>query len=74
VAWRKGDRFTHRSFVDPEWTPGPGERYADGPRALCEVTRVAGGTVFYRFASGSGSWRMDLAQFEGLYGPGPGAS
>ena len=44
---RPGDRFEHARQLDLSWTPGPGQRYADAPPAVCAVTRVAQGRVWY---------------------------
>lgn len=38
---KKGDQFTHLHALDPSWNPGPGEKYADGPRAKMVVTRTS---------------------------------
>lgn len=44
---KRGDRFEHARQLDLTWTPGPGQRYADAPHAVCTVTRVAQGLVWY---------------------------
>lgn len=45
--------FTHLRLLDPAWKPGPGQRYADAPKARCRVTRKTATTVYYRYADGS---------------------
>jgi len=42
-----GDVFTHPTMLDTDWTPGPGQKYKDGPNAKCKVTRVANGVLYY---------------------------
>lgn len=44
---RPGVRFLHARTLDPEWTPGPGQRYADAPPAECRVTAIRQGRVYY---------------------------
>lgn len=48
MTLRPGTVFRHARLLDVEWTPGPGERYADAPRALCIVTATRGGRIYYR--------------------------
>ena len=43
----KGTVFRHQRLLDPSFTPGPGERYADAPKAVCRVTATRGGLVYY---------------------------
>lgn len=58
---RPGDLFRHATFLDPYWKPGPGERYADAPRAVCQVTAVRKGQVFYTYADHPGrGFHVDL--------------
>lgn len=65
---RKGTVFTHLSFLDPDWTPGPGQRVVDGPRARMVITRATVQTVWYGYVGDSkGGWRMDRVEFERLY-------
>lgn len=47
TALRPGVRFLHARRLDTSWTPGPGERYADAPPAVCRVTAVRHGRVYY---------------------------
>lgn len=54
VAVRKGMRFEHARQFDTTWTPGPGQRYADAPKAIMEITRVATGTAWYRPVGSTG--------------------
>lgn len=44
----RGLRFRHTHRLDPGWRPGPGQKYTDGPKAVCEVTRVTATTVYFR--------------------------
>lgn len=48
---KRGTEFTHPSMLDPDWMPGPGQRYADAPKARCVVTTVRRGTVWFRYAT-----------------------
>ena len=63
---RKGFTFTHRSFIDPDWT-GP---VSQGPKALMVVTKTSPRRVWYGFATGSrrANWVMDRETFEEFYG------
>ena len=45
-----GARFIHARLLDPEWKPGPGQRYADAPHARCRVTAIRHGSVYYAIA------------------------
>lgn len=71
---RVGQRFTHHTFLDPTWRPGPGQTYKrDAPRAQMVVTRVKMYTVFYRYAeqthkqASRPAWAMDAAEFDRRY-------
>ena len=65
---RPAGTFTHASMIDPTWTPGPGQRYADGPKARMRVTRATRDTVWFGYAaSDSGGFRLDRATFEARY-------
>jgi len=44
---KRGDLFYHARLLDPDWKPGQGQRYADAPAALCRVTAVRRGRVYY---------------------------
>ena len=44
---KRGYLFYHARLLDPYWKPGPGQRYADAPAALCRVTAVRRGRVYY---------------------------
>ena len=50
---RVGDRFVDASNADPEWRPGPGEKYADAPLAINQVTMRRGEMVWYHTVSRS---------------------
>lgn len=74
---RAHQRFTHASWIEPNWTPdlSKGEKYGKGcaPKAEMEVVRVAKGQVWYDFASTSlvnikGRWVMNLETFVERYG------
>lgn len=58
VEVKAGMVFRHRRILDPAWKPGPGQRYADAPKAVCRVTRVVAGTVWY--GVGADSTRADF--------------
>lgn len=47
-ALARGFRFTHATRLDPDWRPGPGERYVDGPKERMEVSRVTSAAVYFR--------------------------
>lgn len=80
AAIARGFVFTHDRFLDPGWTPGPGQRYADtAPKATMIVTRVTATTVWYAYHLGHGAaagrWAMDRAAFEARFlGPVDGRS
>ena len=70
---RRGDTFTHLSSLDLNWTPGPGQKWADAPLARMRVTAVRQGRVFYGYAeptdrTGYGSSWEALDQFMARYG------
>lgn len=68
MAAYRGQRFTHKHFIDPGWEPGPGEKYRDAPKAEMVVTRVTLGGVYYGYAqTGKGGWYMDRPTFEQTY-------
>jgi hypothetical protein len=65
-----GFRFTHRTLLDLSWTPGPGQKYADAPKAACTVTRVTAGMVWYGYTKAGrsvGGFCSDRAAFERNY-------
>ena len=45
---RVGDRFEHARQLNTAWKPGPGQKYADAPHAIMEVTRIASPIIYYR--------------------------
>ena len=60
----RGDRFEHARQLDTTWKPGPGQRYADAPHVIMEVSRVVRGVnpddsatwiVYYRPAGTTGA-------------------
>jgi hypothetical protein len=60
--------FTHLSILDPDWQPGPGQKYRDAPKALCRVFYTTKTTVWLGYAdSKRSSWRMDRPVFEERY-------
>ena len=61
--------FTHDSFIDPGWAPGPGEHYSDAPKATMRVHKVDSHTVWYGYSVGKriSGWRMDREDFESRY-------
>ena len=68
---KRGQRFTHDSFADPNWKPTDGQRWADAPKAVMEITRVTSETVWYGYAEhddGTGGFRMSRGQFLERYG------
>lgn len=52
-----GVLFQHARLLDTGWTPGPGERYADAPPAVCRVTAVRHGRIYYRIGREPGPAR-----------------
>ena len=50
----RGTIFRHMNKLDPDWTPGPGQKYAGAPKALCRVTKVELGQVYYRIGTDPG--------------------
>lgn len=70
---RVGDSFVHDSYIDPDWTPEPGQKWADGPKARMLVTKVTSLTVWYastprRNAKGRIRAKMPRSVFEARYG------
>ena len=62
---RPGMRFTHARQLRTDWEPAPGQRYADAPKQVMRVTRVATSTVWYRPDDDAGGrFRADLAEME----------
>lgn len=52
VKPRRGFRFTHRTLLDTQWKPGPGQTWRkDAPLAECVVTSVRGESVYFTYAS-----------------------
>jgi hypothetical protein len=68
MAAKERRTFVHQHYLDPDWQPGPGERYRDAPRALMEVSRATSTHVWYRYAGGTSSgWVMPRETFEAEY-------
>lgn len=65
---RPGYEFTHQTVLDPSWQPGPGQRYADAPKARMVVTRATRTTVWFGFTAHRGVQRLDRQVFEARYG------
>lgn len=61
---KAGDTFQHKHFRENV----PGLKIKDQPYMQMKVTRTDPHTVWYSAADGTGSWRMDRAQFEQEYG------
>lgn len=61
----KGTLFLHRRFLDPSFVPGPGERYADAPKAVCRITAVTNGRVYYAVGADAtkGQYYADYDKF-----------
>lgn len=65
---KRGLTFTHLTWIDPDWHPGPGQHLADGPKAEMVVTRATKTTVYYTYAGGTkGAWKMARAEFTKRY-------
>lgn len=45
--FKRGTIFRHGRMLDPNWKPGPGQKYADAPKAVCRVTGVRHGAVYF---------------------------
>lgn len=68
---KRGMTFTHHSFLDTDWQPGPGQRYVDAPKRRMVITRVDRRTVWYGHAADEkpkAAWREARAVFEEEYG------
>ena len=61
--------FTHLRWLDVDWKPGPGQKYADAPKARMQVTRMTKYAVYYRYADGGGKFCMDRATWDRDYAP-----
>lgn len=65
-----GFGFTHESRLDPDWVPGPGQKYADAPKLRMRVTRVTAGGVYFKAATGTDrSVFLNRPTFEARYLP-----
>ena len=62
--FKRGVLFRHGRILDPAFVPGPGERFADAPKAICRVTAVRRGNVFY--AVGDETKAHSVAHFQRL--------
>lgn len=53
-----GLTFTHQRWLDQDWVPGPGQKYTDAPKAVCSVTAVREGRVYYTLGADTtrGRW------------------
>ena len=61
----KGAVFIHDTFLDPGWIPGPGQKYADAPKATMKVFKVDSFTVWYGYVGDTRSgWRLARKKFE----------
>lgn len=59
-----GWEFTHNRILDPTWTPGEGQKYADAPKARMVVTHADERTVFYgHVGSRKAAWFMTREAF-----------
>lgn len=47
---KRGDEFVHQSILEPTWTPCPGQKYGDTPKARVRVTSVQGAQVWFTYA------------------------
>jgi hypothetical protein len=61
MAPKRGDLFRHATHLDLSWKPGPGEKWADAPHAVCQVTTVRNGQVFYTLAGKEHGGRFFVA-------------
>lgn len=71
VTPKRGLQFTHHTFLDTDWKPGPGQRYVDAPHVRMVITRVSSTTVWYGHADDEHprvAWRKDRGSFEDEYG------
>jgi hypothetical protein len=71
TAVKRGFTFTHATRLDPDWRPGPGQRYADGPKARMRVTRATTTGVWFVYDAPKPGVPcvMDRAGFEATYVP-----
>lgn len=51
----RGARFEHARQLDPTWRPGPGQKYADAPHVIMEITAVRRLAVYYRPVGSTGA-------------------
>jgi len=66
---RPGDEFTHDHKLDLSWKPGPGQKYADAPKARMQVTRVTNNTIWFTYAGQTGpGWCLQRSTFAGAFG------
>lgn len=68
LALTPGQTFTHARYLDPTWTPAPGQRQSDAPKARCTITRATPTTVYFGYAgTGKGGFRQARDTFEATY-------
>jgi hypothetical protein len=65
----KGDTFTHKTKIHPDYRPAPGQTWRGGPKAECVVTAVRNGAVYYAYAGETrGMAYMTIERYEAQYG------
>lgn len=64
---KKGYTWRHKHYLEPDWTPGPDQKWRDGPKALMRVTSVIRGLVYYTFADSPNNkalFKIDIEQIQ----------
>jgi len=65
-ALKPGQLFVHTRWLDPTFEPGPGQlHYADAPNAVCRITAVRRGVVYFKIGAeqGKGDFWIDAEKF-----------
>lgn len=66
---QRGDTYVHEHFLDTDWVPGPGQKFADAPKARMKVIHVTPTRVTSSFAeSGMGRFTLERETFCRHYG------
>lgn len=68
---KKGDEFTHKSFVRDEMVDTNHGKTRRRVKAKMKITSIRKGCVYYTYAdseSNKGAWYLPIADFEETYG------
>jgi hypothetical protein len=62
---KPGQLFMHTRWLDPDWAPGEGQIYKDAPNAICRITAVRQGIVYFKLGTdpGKADFHIDVDRF-----------